>query len=174
MWFSWVCLLIMLENDDNNLQTKFGVQITSKQSNFTITGSHQPIISQLSKLILPPGKGGRFHFFLAKMTRKDEIEGTWGNFTSWLRVFEHRGKNVWGLLQPPFSELGLTAEWSISYIERCWEKTTYESIEHSTNWSKIWTEVSHTCETSLYDRLYFSSYVSHKQPVKDNDDAVSD
>ena len=27
---------------------------------------------------------------------------------------------------------------------------------------------------SLYDRLYFSSYVSHKQNVKDNDDAVSD
>ena len=37
----------MLENGDSNLQTKFGVHITSnifkKKSNFKITGLHQPL-----------------------------------------------------------------------------------------------------------------------------------
>ena len=42
------------------------------------------------------------------MKEKDELEGTWSNFTPWLRDFEHQGENCsGGLLQPPLGELGL-------------------------------------------------------------------
>ena len=36
------------------------------------------------------------------MKGKDELEGTWSNFTPWQRDFEHQGENcLEGLLQYP-------------------------------------------------------------------------
>ena len=47
-----------------------------------------------------PRGGGRFDLFFARKGGKDERKGTRSNFASWLRVFEHRDKN----LQTPSSE----------------------------------------------------------------------
>ena len=50
------------------------------------------------------------------MKGKDELEGTRSNFTTWLRDFEHQGKNcVGGLLQPPLGELGLILLGSVMF-----------------------------------------------------------
>ena len=65
-----------------------------------------PPPSPLGKPILPSGEvvGS---IFVVKMRETDELKGTWSNFSPWLRVYEHRAKTVWGLLQPLFGELGL-------------------------------------------------------------------
>ena len=86
----------MLENGHSNLQTKFGVHITSnifKKSNLKITGSRDlPTL----KAYPTRGVGGRFDFLSAKMKGKDEVEGTRSNFTPWLCDFEHQGENCLG------------------------------------------------------------------------------
>ena len=82
MWFSWEFLLNMLENDDSNLQTKFGMHITSN-------------IFKIMHFFF------FFFFFFAKVRGKDELKGTWSNFTPWLCIFEHRGKNSLGVFCNP-------------------------------------------------------------------------
>ena len=58
--------------------------------------------------------------------------------------------------------------------------TKLESLTFDPNLLLVPTRVHQVCigicflVVSLYDRLYFSSYASHKQPVKDNEVAVSD
>ena len=49
-----------------------------------------------------PPEGVGLNFF-AKMRGKDELKGTWSNFTPWLRVFGHQGENYLG-------ELGLKVQ----------------------------------------------------------------
>ena len=63
----WNFLLNILENDNSNLQTKFGVQIT---------GLHQHPTSRLWKLTLSPGEVvcSIFFIFFARMRWKDEPE----------------------------------------------------------------------------------------------------
>ena len=53
-----------------------------------------------------PDGGGRLIFFFAKIREKDELKGTWSNFTHWLGVFEHRGENC----STPFGELGVCTQ----------------------------------------------------------------
>ena len=92
----------MLENCDSNLQSKFGVHITSNifkiiqfKNHGIASTPHLPTL----KAYPTPGVGGRFEiFFFAKTKGKDELEGTRSNFTPWLRDFEHQAKAVWGLL----------------------------------------------------------------------------
>ena len=71
MRFSWDFLQNMLENGHSNLQTKFGVHITSKnfkKSNLKITGSHHPPPPHLPtlKAYPTPGVGGRFEILSLK------------------------------------------------------------------------------------------------------------
>ena len=40
-------------------------------------------------------------FSSAKMRGKDGLKGTWSNFTPWLRDFEHRCENCWGVVATP-------------------------------------------------------------------------
>ena len=49
-------------------------------------------------------------FFPAKMSRNDELEDTWTNFTPLLHVFEHQGKNCLWVVATSFVELGLRDE----------------------------------------------------------------
>ena len=41
------------------------------------------------------------------MRGKDEFKGNRSNFTRWLRIFEHRGENGYGVVATPLGELGL-------------------------------------------------------------------
>ena len=104
MQFSWDFLQNMLENGDSNLQTKFGVHITSnifKIYQFKNPGiaSHPTPNLPTLKLTLPTGKVvGSIFFFLKG---KDELEGTRSNFTPWLCDFEHQGENCLGIVATP-------------------------------------------------------------------------
>ena len=87
----------MLENGHSNMQTKFGVHITSNIFKIIQSKNHgiAPIPPDLPtlKAYPTPGVGGRVEFFFAKMKGKDELEGTRSNFTPWLCDFEHQGEN---------------------------------------------------------------------------------
>ena len=96
MRFSLEFFRNMLENGHSNLQTKFGVHITSNifkiiqfKNHAIAPAPHLPTL----KACPTSGVGGRFDFFFAKVKGKDELEGTRSNFTPWLRDFEHQGKN---------------------------------------------------------------------------------
>ena len=110
MRFSCEFLLNMLENDDSNLQTKFSVHITSNyfQNNLILKSWDytNPYLSILKAYLLNPEGGCRFNFVLAKIRGKDELTGTWSNFTHWLHVLEHRGEKCLGGLLQLFGELG--------------------------------------------------------------------
>ena len=113
MRFSWDILLNMLENDVCNLQTNFGVHITSNI--FKIIQFKNHIITPPpSQWKLAPSSGDMVgvlfcfvclfvcfflffffffffaFFFFAKMSGKDELKVTQGKFTPWLSVFQHR------------------------------------------------------------------------------------
>ena len=69
MRFSCNFLLAMLENEDSNLQTKFGVHITSNFQNNKILKSQDntnPSDLPTLKAYPTPGGGGRFEFFTLK------------------------------------------------------------------------------------------------------------
>ena len=69
MRFSWDFLQNMLENDHSNLQTKFGVHITSnifKIIQFKNLGIAQPPDLPTLKAYPTPGVGGRFEIFSLK------------------------------------------------------------------------------------------------------------
>ena len=108
MRFSWDLLQNMLENGHSNLQTKFGVHITSNIFKIIQFKNHriaQPPNLPTLKAYPTPGVGGRFEIFSLKWRKKDELEGTWSNFTPWLRDFEHHGENCWGVVATPLRRI---------------------------------------------------------------------
>ena len=58
-----------------------------------------PLTSELWKLTLPPGRW-YVRFFFDNMREKDELKGTWSNFTTWLRIWAP-GQKLLGVASPP-------------------------------------------------------------------------
>ena len=104
MRFSWDFLQNMLENGHYNLQTNLWLHITSnifKISNSKITGSHQPpLTSQLWKLTLPPGVGGRFGIFSLKWRERMNLKVPGAIWPLGCAILSTRAKTVRGY-QPP-------------------------------------------------------------------------
>ena len=105
--FYGIFWLNMLENDDSNLQNKV-CKLECIRYHFKYC-QNNPILKsrdcappptfQLWKLTLPGKVVGSFFPF--KIRGKVELKGARSNLYLLLRVFEHRGENCWGLLQPP-------------------------------------------------------------------------
>ena len=115
MRFSWDVLQNMLENGHSNLQTNLWVHIASnifKISNSKITGLHQPPppTSQLWKLTLPPGVGGRFGIFPLKWRERMNLKVPGAILPLGCAILSTRAKTVTGgWYNPPLGELGLIA-----------------------------------------------------------------
>ena len=111
MRFSWFFFQNMLENGHSNLQTKFRVHITSNIFKKIQFKNHRiaptPPTSQLWKLTLPPGVGGRFEIFSLKSRERMNLKVPWAILPLDCAILNTRAKTVRGLLQPPLGELGL-------------------------------------------------------------------
>ena len=106
MPFSWDFLLNVLENDDSNSQTQFGVLITSNNQIFKSRDyTNPPDLTTLKAYPTPEKVVGSF--FITKIREKDELKGMCSNFTPWLSFFDHRVENCLGV-----GELGLSFDCS--------------------------------------------------------------
>ena len=109
MRFSWEFLLnmfMMLDNDDSNLQTKFGVHITSnifKKSNLKITGSHQPPDLPTLKTYPTSGEGDRFEIFSLKWRERMNLKVPGAILSLGCAFLSTGAKTVWGLFAIPCS-----------------------------------------------------------------------
>ena len=96
MQFSWDFLQNMLENGYSNMQTKFGVHITSNIFKIIQFKNHgiapTPDLPTL-KPYPTPGVGGRFTFFSLKWRERMNLKVPWAILPPRFLDFEHQGEN---------------------------------------------------------------------------------
>ena len=68
------------------------------------------------------------------MKGKDELQGTWSNFTPWLHICKHQGENCLGVVATPFGELGLNL---LLICYRITFLTCKQSLECHITWYQV-------------------------------------
>ena len=110
MQFSWDFLQNMLENGHSKLQTKFGVHITSNIFKIIQFKNHgivpTPKPPNFESLPYPRCRC-RFKIFSLKWRERMNLKVPGAILPIGCAILSTRAKTVWGLLQPPFGELGL-------------------------------------------------------------------
>ena len=151
MRFSWDFLQNMLENGHSNLQTRFGVHITSnifkifqfKNHRIAPTPPHLPTL----KAYPTPGVGGRFEIFSLKWRKRTNLKVPGAILPLGCAILNTRAKTVREVVATPFGELGLmktclVIAYTIKYRQLQYTKLLHTSKELDRfNWNLKFTSV---------------------------------